>query len=78
MRAGLALVGRDASGRVVTKVRFLKNGGHGSVTLASPGNFDRITAVVVNGDYRVSGFDQIHRDWNYTRDSAKITARLSR
>ena len=78
VRAGLALVGRDASGRVVTKVRFLKNGGHGSVTLASPGNFDRITAVVVNGDYRVSGFDQIHRDWNYTRDSAKITARLSR
>ena len=78
VRAGLALVGRDASGRVVTKARFLKKGGHGSVTLASPGDFDRITAVVVNSDYRISGFDQIRRDWNYTRDNAKITARLSR
>jgi hypothetical protein len=77
VRAGLALVGRDASGRVVTKARFLKKGGHGSVTLASPGDFDRITAVVVNGDYRVSGFDQIRRDWNYTRDNAKLKARLA-
>jgi hypothetical protein len=76
-RAGLALVGRDASGRVVTKSRFLKKGGHGSVTLSSPGAFDRITAVVVNGDYRINGFDQIHRDWNYTHDNAEITARLS-
>jgi hypothetical protein len=77
VRAGLALVGRDDSGRVVSKLRFLKKGGRGSVTLASPGDFDRITAVVVNGDYRINGFDQIHRDWNYTQDDAKITARLS-
>ncbi|MFL5871507.1 MAG: MXAN_6640 family putative metalloprotease [Solirubrobacterales bacterium] len=77
VRAGLALVGHSASGGVVMKTKFLKGGGRGSVTLASPGDFDRVTAVIVNSDFRISGFDQIHRDWNYTRDNAKITARLS-
>jgi hypothetical protein len=78
VRAGLALVGRDDdTGRVVTKVKFLKHGGRGSVTLASPGDFERLTAVVVNADARARGFDRVHRDWNYTEDNAKLTAQLS-
>jgi hypothetical protein len=63
---------------VVTAVKFLKHGGSGSVTLDSPGDFERITAVVVNGDARVNGFDRVRRDWNYTEDNARLTARLSR
>jgi hypothetical protein len=78
VRAGLALVGRDdETGRVVSKVKFLKRGGSGSVTLSSPGDFERITAVVVNADARANGYDQVHRDWNYTEDNARLTARLS-
>jgi hypothetical protein len=78
VRAGLALVGRDDdTGRVVSKVKFLKHGGSGSVTLSSPGDFERITAVVVNADARANGFDNVHRDWNYTQDNAELTARLS-
>jgi hypothetical protein len=78
VRAGLALVGRDDdTGRVVTAVKFLKHGGSGSVTLDSPGDFERITAVVVNADARANGFDRVRRDWNYTEDNARLTARLS-
>jgi hypothetical protein len=77
VRAGLALVGHRPTGAVTMKTRFLKKGGHGSVTLASPSDFDRITAVVVNGDFRIRGYDQAHRDWNYIENNAKITARLS-
>jgi hypothetical protein len=78
VRAGLALVGRDDdSGGVVTEVKYLKHGGRGSVTLDSPSDFERITAVVVNADARANGFNRVHRDWNYTQDNARLTARLS-
>jgi hypothetical protein len=79
VRAGVALVGRDddAGGQVVTKVKYLRKGGSASVTLPSPGDYERVTAVIVNADTRVQGFDNIHRDWNYTRDNAKLNARLS-
>ena len=76
VRAGVALVGRDddAGGQVVMKVKYLTKGGRASVTLPSPGDYERVTAVIVNADTRVHGFDNIHRDWNYTRDNAKLTA----
>jgi hypothetical protein len=78
VRAGLALVGRDDdTGQVVTKVEYLGRGGRGTVTLSSPGHYERITAAVVNADTRISGFDNVHRDWNYTRDNAKLKARLA-
>jgi hypothetical protein len=78
LRAGLALVGRDDdTGQVVTKVEYLGKGGRGSVTLPAPGGYERITAVVVNADTRVRGFDDVKRDWDYTRDNAKLRARLS-
>ena len=75
-RTGIALVGRDdATATVTTKQKLLKRGGAGSVTLPSPGDFERITAVVVNADGRVDGFTGI--DWRYTRDNRRFKARLS-
>ena len=78
VHAGLALVGRDDdTGQVVSNAKYLKRGGSGSVTLDSPGDFERVTAVVVNADARARGFDRVHRDWNYTEDNARLTVRLS-
>jgi hypothetical protein len=78
IRAGVALVGRDDdTGQVVTKVEYLGKGGRGAVTLPAPGNYERVTAVVVNADTRVRGFDQLKRDWDYGRDNAKLRVRLS-
>jgi hypothetical protein len=78
VRAGLALVARDGdalTGAVTQKLRFLSNGGNGSLTLTDPGRFDRITAVVVNADDRVNGY--VGGDWVYTRDGSSFTASLS-
>jgi hypothetical protein len=78
VRAGVALVAREGdalSGAVTQKLRFLSRGGHGSVTLSDPGRFERITAVLVNADDRVNGFDG--SDWVYTRDNSGFEARLS-
>ncbi len=33
--------------------------------------------MIVNADTRVHGFDNIRRDWNYTRDNAELKASLS-
>jgi hypothetical protein len=78
VHAGLALVGRDDDTATVTrKVRYLGSGGKGSVTLSDPGRFERITAVLVNADGRVSGYDNRLRDWHYTQDNAVLTAKLS-
>ena len=78
VRAGLALVGRDGdvvSGSVERKVEYLAEGGKGSVTLADPGRFERITAVLVNADARVDGFGR--GDWNYSKDGAQFKVRLT-
>jgi hypothetical protein len=75
---GLALVARDGdalSGTVKQRVRYLADGGKGSVTLSDPGRFERITAVLVNADDGVRGF---HRgDWVYAKDGSGFKARLT-
>jgi len=81
--AGLALVGRVGSlrhGRVVTRLRFNPNGGVLAVRLRRPGRFQRITAVVVNADTRVHGFDIGRLDWNYLTDAVpfRLRARVVR
>ena len=71
MRAGLALVARDGdalAGTVTKKRSYLDQGGKGSVTLSTPGRFERITAVLVNADGRVNGF--AGGDWVYSKDGA--------
>jgi hypothetical protein len=72
--AAVAIVARDGdelTGTVTRKLKYLKQGGRKSVTLADAGRFERITAVVVNADDDVSGFAR--GDWVYTADNAKFT-----
>ena len=53
----IALVGRQGGepGVVYQDVKYLPKGGTGTVTLADPGTFSRITAVVANVDGRSKG-----------------------
>ncbi len=77
VRAGVALVGRDDdTGVVSTAVKYLGHGGKGTVVLANPSQFERITAVVVNADTRIRGRSRDGRDWNYVFDNAELKATL--
>ncbi|HEY0279986.1 MAG TPA: MXAN_6640 family putative metalloprotease [Solirubrobacterales bacterium] len=67
--AGLALIGRVGSGRdgrVVRSVDYRETGGELVARLADPGRFKRITAVVVNADTQIDGWDPIEEAWSYT------------
>ncbi|HEY8082233.1 MAG TPA: MXAN_6640 family putative metalloprotease [Solirubrobacterales bacterium] len=80
---GLALVGRvgtERNGDVVSKLRFKPGGGTMSVRLARPGRFDRITAVLINADTSVHGYNAGLFDWNYLRDAVPfvVSARAVR
>lgn len=76
--AGLALVGRIGSergGRVVSRLRFTRNGGPMTVRLGNSGRFERITAVLINADTRAEGFSARRLDWNYLTDTAPFRVR---
>jgi hypothetical protein len=67
--AGLALVGRFGSGRdgrTVKSVDYRETGGELVARLPDPGRFRRITAVVVNADTQIKGFDPVEEAWDYT------------
>jgi len=67
--AGLALVGRLGSerhGRTVKAVDYRKAGGELVARLPDPGRFQRITAVVVNADTQIAGWEPIEEVWSYT------------
>ncbi len=77
-RSALALVARRGgvtSGNVNRRVKFLRKGGRGTLTLPDYQEFDRITAVVVNADGRVKGHDG--GDFRYSRDNVRYAARLT-
>ena len=77
--SAVALVGRDdQTATVTTQLKLLKKGGKGAVTLANAGNFERITAVIVNADGTTSGFSQAAGDWVYTKDDVRFTATLTK
>ncbi len=79
VRTGIALVGRQGpatTGQVTRHVRYLAQGGSGSVGLGSPKRFARVTAVVANADGRVRGFGGA--DWNYRADGARYELSLAR
>ncbi len=67
----IALVGRTGSsptaGTVTTQLQQLPSGGSGDVTLASPGSYGRITAVLANADVSKSGYGAT--DWLWSRDA---------
>ena len=76
--AGVALVGRIGSeerGEVVSRLTYRRNGGPLSVSLARPGRFNRITAVLINADTTAFGFSARRFDWNYLTDTAPFRAR---
>jgi hypothetical protein len=67
--AGLALVGRVGTGRdgrTVKSVDYREAGGELVARLPDPGRFRRITAVVVNADTQIEGFDPVEEAWHYT------------
>ena len=66
--AGLALVGRVGSerhGRTIRDVDYSEAGGELTATLPDPDRFQRITAVVVNADTRIRGYDAEDENWAY-------------
>jgi hypothetical protein len=48
--SSISLVGRTGGGAVTTQTTYLRKGGRGTVTIADPGAYARITAVVANVD----------------------------
>jgi hypothetical protein len=67
--AGLALVGRvgsEEAGRTVKAIDYREEGGELVATLPDPGRFQRITAVLVNADTQIDGWDPIEEAWSYT------------
>jgi hypothetical protein len=76
--AAVALVGRiggEERGQVVSRIDYKRNGGALSVSLARPGRFDRVTAVLINADTTAFGFSARRFDWNYLTDTAPFRAR---
>ena len=76
----LALVGRTGSataGTVQVAMTRLPRGGAGTVPLADPGRFTRITAVLVNADIRSKGYSGTTGDWFFARDDQAVSARVS-
>ena len=53
-QSSISLVGREGgrSGPVTVETAYLRKGGRGTVTLADPGTYSRVTAVVANVDGR--------------------------
>jgi hypothetical protein len=79
-RMAIALVvrtGDEVNGTSEQFVKTLPNGGPGVVTLANPGRFDRLTAVVINGDASATRFSRALGDWLWEKDSQPIDARVS-
>ena len=75
--AALALVGR-VGGSVVVTVRELRRGGGGTVTVARPSRFSRLTAVLVNSDTQIKPDAATEAgDFIYLRDRQPFYARVS-
>lgn len=73
-RTGIALVGRDGGptgGTVTRRVRYMANGGKGTVRLGDAQSFERITAVIANADGRVNA------NYTYLRDDRTFRARIA-
>jgi hypothetical protein len=81
--AGLVLVGRvggEKQGTTVKDVDYSAGGGKLRVKLDDPGQFKRLTAVVVNADTRSDFFSGQKLDWSYLAEGAQfeISGRIVR
>jgi hypothetical protein len=74
----IALVGRtgdEVNGTAHEFMKLLPYGGPQTITIDNPGQYDRITGLVINAD--TSATRDSFGDWNYHRDSQSFSARVS-
>jgi hypothetical protein len=80
-QGAVALVGRTGTdptaGTVTTNLTPMPSGGTAVVSLDNPGQFGRITAVVVNADPSRAGFDPQADDWIFTKDASDVVVSLA-
>jgi hypothetical protein len=79
-RMAIALVGRtgdEVHGTSHEFLNLLPGGGPGTVTIDNPGQYERLTAVLVNADTSESRYSQVAGDWLWTKDNQPINARVS-
>lgn len=76
----ISIVGRtgtDTGGQATIVRAELPKGGRGTVTLENAGQYARVTAVIVNTDFRSDGFSRELRDWNWSHDNESISLALN-
>jgi hypothetical protein len=79
-RMAIAVVGRtgdEVNGTSVQFLKLLRNGGPGVITIENPGQYERLTAAVINGDTSQGGFSRQLQDWDWRKDLQSINARVS-
>ena len=69
----LALIGQT-DGKPVVKLKELPAGGIGIVTLSDPGQYNRVTAALINGDTKQTGFSQQTGDYEFSKDKQTFQA----
>jgi hypothetical protein len=75
--AAVGRVGDEVHGTSAVFVKQLPNGGPGVITIENPGQYERLTAVVVNADTSQDGYSRELQDWDWKRDAQTINARVS-
>lgn len=79
-KMAIAVVGRtgdEVNGTSTEFVKKLPNGGPGLITIENPGQYERLTAAVINADTSQDGYSPQLRDWAWTKDAQAINARVS-
>jgi hypothetical protein len=79
-RMAIALVGRvgaEDSGQSTQFLKLLPNGGPGTITIDNPGQYDRLTAVVINADTSQSQRLADIGQWAWTKDDQRVNVRVS-
>jgi hypothetical protein len=69
--------GDEVTGKATVALKRLPKGGRGTVSLSNPGRFQRITAVVINGDARSTAYSARLQDWVFAKDKQAMTVRIS-
>lgn len=81
LNGAIAVVGRTGTnpgaGVVTTALRKLPSGGTGEVTLENPGQYGRITAVLVNASAQQTGYNQATEDYIWNQDAQAFSSRVT-
>jgi hypothetical protein len=80
VRMAIALIGRTGDEENGASTRFIKllpNGGPATVAIDNPGQYERLTAAVVNADTSKTRYSSDIGDWLWTKDEEPINARVS-